>query len=168
MIFEKISSGWNVLRTRSRHEKVVEKYLEQKQIEVYLPKVCKTSERKEAATRLGRPLFPGYVFVKPQPNQIYGLNFIPGSCGMILERNRPGIVYESEIMAIRAVLAADFPLDLHPGLIVGVKVKVMAGPLAGIEGELVRLRDTQRLVINAKILGQAVSVEINHQHLVPL
>jgi transcription antitermination factor NusG len=43
----------------------------------------------------------------------------------------------------------------------GTPVRVVVGPLSGVEGELVRIRNQHRLVLNTTILGQAVSVEIN-------
>jgi transcription antitermination factor NusG len=168
MTLDKRENTWNVLRTRSRQEKVVEKYLEQKQIEVYLPKIVPPNRSKYRQKRTELPLFPGYVFVKPTQEQVLSLNYIPGTCGLVLERNRPGIVYESELSAIRILLGSDIPVDLHPGLIPGMRVKVMVGPLAGIEGELVSLRNQQRLVINAKVLGHSVSVEIHRHQIIPL
>jgi transcription antitermination factor NusG len=150
-------SGWNVLRTRSRQEKVVEKVLTQKLVTAYLPKLPRKSRSKPIET----PIFPGFVFVKPKLEQIYSLNYIPGSCGLLLHRGKPGLVREKELAAIRALVSSSLPFDLHMGLIPGIRVKVVKGPLAGVEGELARAKGSDRLVINAEILGQAVSVEIN-------
>ena len=153
--------GWNVLRTRSRQEKVVEKCLEQKQITVYLPKMVQTRQWKTRRAEVELPLFPGYVFVKPKQEQVYTLNFIPGTCGLVMQRNKPGLVYERELTAIRMLLSTETPVDVHPGLMPGMRVKVMVGPLAGVEGVLISWRNQHRLAINAEILGQAVSVEIS-------
>lgn len=150
-------SDWNVLRTRSRQEKVVEKTLVQKQIFVYLPKLPRMSGGKKIET----PLFPGYIFVKPNVDQLYSMNFIPGTCGMIMHRGQPGIVQERELRSIRQIVESNVPYDLHMGLLPGLLVSVTKGPLAGVQGELVRFKGSQRLVINALILGQAVSVELN-------
>lgn len=161
MTMDKEVTGWNVLRTRSRQENVVEECLMQKQIAVYLPKLPRVRRWKSRNKVVDFPLFPGYIFVKPRPDQFQALNFIPGSCGLLLDRNRPGIVQKREIDSIRILLGSERPMDLHLGLLPGTRVRVMVGPLAGIEGEMVRFSNHHRLVINAHILGQAVSVEVN-------
>src|SRR4051794_31048409 len=98
-MIEESLSNWNVLRTRSRQEKVVERALIQKQVTVYLPKLPRLSGRKTIES----PLFPGYVFVKPNPTQIYAMNFVPGTCGLIMHRGKPGVVRERELGSIRRI-----------------------------------------------------------------
>jgi transcription antitermination factor NusG len=159
---------WNALRTRSRQEKVVEGYLGLRNVEVFLPKTTQLRQWKRRRASVEVPLFSGYVFVKPKPEQLHILNFIPGSCGMVMDRNRPSIIREKEMEAIKIIVGASIPMDLHANLIPGIPVKVLSGPLQGIEGVLVRLRDQNRLVINAEMLGQAVSVEINRNYVVPI
>jgi transcription antitermination factor NusG len=149
--------GWNVLRTRSRHEKFVEQLLVQRQIPVYLPKMLRLSGRKT----IEAPLFPGYVFVKPQAAHMHSMNFIPGTCGLIMEFGKPGKVQEREISSIRKIVNSNLAYDWHSGLMPGVLVRVSKGPLAGVVGELIRFKNDKRLVINAAVLGQSVSVEIN-------
>ena len=153
--------GWNVLRTRSRQENVVVGSLSQKQITAFLPKLPLARRWKGRPKVVEFPLFPGYVFVKPRLDQFLALNYIPGSCGLLMDRNRPGLVRTREMESIRILLGTDLPLDRHPSLLPGTTVRVMVGPLAGVQGELVRLKNQHRLVINAQILGQAVSVEVN-------
>jgi transcription termination/antitermination protein NusG len=152
-----LMSGWNVLRTRSRQEKMVERSLMQKQVPVYLPKLRRMNRKLTVET----PLFPGYVFVKPNAEQLYSMNFIPGSCGLIMHRGRPGTLRERELISIRKIVSTKLPIETHLGLLPGTMVRVTGGPLVGVEGVLLRYKNGQRLVINTSILGQAVSVEIN-------
>jgi transcription antitermination factor NusG len=159
-------TGWFVLRTRSRHEKAIEAELDHKRITVYLPKIIQARQWRDRIKKVELPLFPGYVFVKPDPAQFCALSFIRGSRGLLYANNRPGIVFDSEISAIQTILGADLPLDILPTLTPGVKVRVVAGPLAGVQGELVSRKNTHRLVVNAEIMGQSVSVEINRNQVV--
>ncbi len=155
------SADWNVLRTRSRQENVVERALLQKQIPVFIPRISKARPEVDHSKQTLGPLFPGYAFVKPAPEQFYSLRFIPGSCGLLMGRNGPGVILQKELDSIRILVKTNPPIDKHSELIPGTRVRVMMGPLSGLEGELVRLRNQQRLVLNTKILGQAISVEIN-------
>lgn len=113
------------------------------------------------------PLFPGYVFVKPREEEKYGLLFIPGTCGLLTFRTRPAVVRDREIEAIRVMLADRSPLDLHNGLVPGTRVKVLAGPLSGMEGVLITHRNRYRLAIHVEILNQTVSIEIDREFVVP-
>ena len=73
---------------------------------------------------------------------------------------------DSEIFAIQAILGTCIPVDVLPTLNPGVKVRVVAGPLAGVQGELVLRKNTHRLVINAEIMGHSASIEINRNQIV--
>lgn len=166
MIAERIS-GWNVLRTRSKHEGVVEKRLFQKQILSYVPRFPITRRSPSSKnTSMGVPIFPGYIFVKPNIDQIQLLNYIPGTCGLLLIQMKPGIVPESEINAIHTLLKTGTTPNLHCNLIPGDRVKVLRGQLAGLEGELVRFNNEKRLVLNVKVFGQALSININSMDVV--
>jgi transcription antitermination factor NusG len=154
------TAGWNVLRTRSRQENVVERALLQKNISAFVPRFPKPKQNRAKSGKSSMPLFPGYVFVKPAPTQVYSLKFIPRSCGLLMGRNGPGVIRQQEMESINILLDSSLPIDLH-GLMPGTPVRVVVGPLSGVEGELVRIRNQHRLVLNTTILGQAVSVEIN-------
>ena len=168
MIIEQDGLGWNVLRTRSRHENVVEEFLVKKRIKAYLPKIRQIRQWKDRRKAIESPLFPGYVFVKPRQEEILALSYVPGSCGILMECNRPGVVQAGEIEAIRILLGAEVSMSVHEGIMPGARVRVLVGPLAGVEGELVRVKSQNRLVINSRLLGQAVSVELHANEIAKL
>lgn len=152
-----IGQEWFVLRTRSRHEKAVTRILEQKQVHNYLPLLS----RKARSGNAEIPVFPGYVFVKPSPGRLHEMNFIPGTCGLILQQGKPGVVREQEIHSIRCFLNLRLSVNIHTGLVPGTWVTVLDGPLIGVRGELIRVKGSNRLVVNAHILGRAVSVDLH-------
>ena len=55
---------WLVLKTRSRHENIVETSLRQKRIDAYLPRRNVLRQWKGKRRVVALPLFPGYVFVQ--------------------------------------------------------------------------------------------------------
>lgn len=163
--------GWLVMRTRSRHEAVVRDHLEGQGIQCYLPKAkaARTAMRPGPAVRTAAsdhgPLFPGYVFVKPRSEQFTNLKYIRGSCGLICFNGRPASVGEKEVESIRIMTDSASKLTVDSQFLPGEKVTVISGPLRGIEGELVRVKNVNRLVLNILILGQAVSMEIGASEL---
>ena len=52
-------------------------------------------------------------------------------------------------------------MEPHPFLSDGDTVRVMSGPLAGIEGIVVRKKDVWRLVISVQMLGRSAAAEID-------
>jgi len=56
--------SWYVLRTRSRHEKVVRDQLVQREIETFLPLYERWSRWKDRRKKVAFPLFPGYCFAR--------------------------------------------------------------------------------------------------------
>jgi transcription antitermination factor NusG len=52
-------------------------------------------------------------------------------------------------------------LTPHEYLKTGQKCRVIAGPLLGLQGVVVKTRGAMRLVLQVDMLGQAASVEID-------
>jgi transcription antitermination factor NusG len=155
---------WLVLRTRSHQENVVEMGLQQKRINAYLPKRSALRKWKDRKKIVQMPLFPGYVFVQPSADQFENIRCIRGSCGLIFVGNKPAAVPEKDLEAITILVRSGATLSVNPQLIPGRRVEVIAGPFAGIQGELVRIKSGDRLVINAHLLNSSVSVEVDAEN----
>lgn len=162
------SEPWMVLRTRSRHEQVVETVLRQKEVAAYLPKRVVAANGRGRKRTVEMPLFPGYVFVRPRSDQYEGMRYIRGSCGLVLSSGRPATLPEKELDAVKMLVArgADFTVD--PELVAGARVHIVSGPLMGMQGELVRVKNQQLLVINVEAVGSSVRVEVERDDIAVL
>jgi transcription antitermination factor NusG len=152
---------WLVLRTRSQHEGTVERDLQQRSITSYLPRHSVVRRSKQRRTVLKMPLFPGYIFVRPRVDQFENIRCIRGSCGLVFAGSKPAAMPEKELEAVKLLVGSGAELAVNPRLIPGQKIEVIAGPLMGIHGELIRVKSQQRLVINAHLLSSSVSVEVD-------
>lgn len=152
---------WLVLRTRSRHERAVETDLQQRRIVAYLPRRNVIKRWKDRRTVVEMPLFPGYVFVQPRVDQFEKIRYIRGSCGLVLSGSKPAAMPERDLEAVRILVSSGAALAVNPRLIPGQRVEVLAGPFMGIQGELIRVKSQERLVINAHLLSSSVSVEVD-------
>jgi transcription antitermination factor NusG len=154
---------WMALRTRSHHENIVESFLQQKRIEAYLPKlkVVRKSQGRKRASEM--PLFPGYLFVRPRADQYQGMRYIRGSCGLVLAADRkPATMSEKDVEAVRMLVDSGADLAVDAALVTGQRVKIIAGPMMGVEGDLVRVNNQQlSLVINVDLVGGSVRVEVD-------
>ncbi|TWI44011.1 transcriptional antiterminator RfaH [Pseudoduganella flava] len=157
------SDPWLVLRTRSRHEKVVESSLEQKQITAYLPKT-RVINVKDGRKRVSEmPLFPGYVFVRPRADQYEGIRFIRGSCGLVFADAKPATLPDKDLEAVKLLVDSGATLTVDSDLVVGKRVRITGGPFAGVEGELVSMKNQDLLSINVEMVGSCVRVEVDHE-----
>lgn len=162
---ERQTDPWLVLRTRSQHENLVASCLIQKRIATFLPKHCVVRRRKDRKVVTEMPLFPGYVFVQPHAEQYENMRYIPGSCGLVFAGNKPAAMPEKDLAAMRILVSSGTALSAEKKLIPGKRVEVISGPLMGIQGELIRIKNLQRLVINAELLSSSVSVEVSLENI---
>lgn len=167
-LVESHTDPWLVLRTRSHHENIVERSLLQKQINTYLPRQRVTRRWKDRRMVLEMPLFPGYVFVQPSLDQFEKIRGIRGSCGFVVQGSKPAPMPQKDLEAVRILVHSGVKLVVDPKLIPGRRVEVIAGPFMGIQGELIRVKSQDRLVINAHLVSSCVSVEVDADKIVVL
>jgi transcription antitermination factor NusG len=73
----------------------------------------------------------------------------------------PSPISPVEIEAIHRTLGSNVPCDRCDALTPGTLVKVVQGPLAGIEGRLARIKNNLRLIVTISVFSQAISAELN-------
>ena len=159
---------WWALYTRHQHEKAVAEVLAAKGFEVFLPLYSSMRRWKDRKKVLSLPLFPCYVFVKGGINRRLQVVTTPGVHMILYHGEHVAIIPEVEIQAIRKIIEGDFPVEPHPFLKCGERVRVMRGSLEGVEGVLVRKKNQFRLVLSVEMLAQSVSVEIDASEVEPV
>ena len=156
---------WHVLWTRSHCEQLVHDQLAGKQFELFLPKFEAWAKRAGSRHLSGTPLFPGYLFLRHaldkesylEVRRARGLVTILGDSW-----DRPAVLPDSEIEAIRRMVGARVPAVAHPYLREGRRVRITRGSLAGLEGILVQLKMNQGLlVLSVDLLRRSVAVEVD-------
>ena len=153
-------STWYALYTRHQHEKMVDQVLTNKGFDTFLPLYATTHFWKDRTKALTLPLFPCYVFLKGGIERRLQILTTPGVYGLVSSAGQPAAIADMEIEAIRRVVESGARVEAHPYLKCGNRVRVKSGPLAGIEGILVRKKNVSRLVLSVEILGTAAAIEI--------
>jgi len=142
--------------------------LKQKGIESYLPlrkELRRWSDRKKWVEE---PLFRCYVFVRiPLQDYISALQTY-GVVRMVSFNGRPAPIPDEQIDAVRRVLEEIKTVEPISYLVIGQKVEVIKGPLAGIRGVLIQKRNQNRLVIAIESIRQGISIEINADEVKPV
>ena len=151
---------WYAAYTRARHEKLVARQLQERQIACFLPLYSSVRRWKDRRKMLELPLFPGYVFVHIHPEDRLQVLGIPGVARFVSINGRPAEVPESDIESLQRGVANGVHAEPHPYLKVGQRVHVKRGPLAGSEGILVRKKDKLRVVLSIHLIMRSVAAEV--------
>jgi transcription antitermination factor NusG len=77
-------------------------------------------------------------------------------------------VEDSEITALRRVDSADLLVQPWPYLQVGQRVAIQDGVLAGLEGILLDVKKSWRLVVSVDLLQRSVAVEVDRTWVRPV
>jgi transcription antitermination factor NusG len=153
-------SSWYAIYTRHQHEKMVAQILTSKGFEAFLPLYAATHDWKDRSKTVSLPLFPCYVFLKGGLERRLQIITTPGIYGLVSSGGQPAAIPDFEVEAIRRAVESGARIETHPYLKCGNWVRVKCGPLAGIEGILVRKKNVSRLVLSVEILGTAAAMEV--------
>lgn len=153
------SGLWWVAHTKSRNEKALAQDLICKDINYFLPMNWKVHLRKGRTIRSLLPLFSGYLFFCGEEKQRIELLRTNRVANLIEVKDQKRLL--EELLQIERALRAGVPLARHKYLKAGQRCRVIAGPLADLEGIVVKTKTVTRLVLQIDMLGQATSVEID-------
>src|SRR5438445_1345345 len=158
-------SRWYAAYTRSNHEKRVSEQLGLSRVEHFLPLYTSMRRWKDRRIRLDMPLFPGYVFVRMALRDRLRVLQVPGVARLVGFNGTPVALPPDEIEALRASLVEGVKAQPHPYLVVGQRVSLRSGPLAGLSGILVRRKSGARLVVSVDLIQRSVALEIDEADL---
>src|ERR1700752_3872233 len=135
---------WSALHTRYQHERKVEAILNAKGFDTFLPSYHTVRQWKDRKRTISEPLFPGYLFIAGVNDQRLQVTSTPGVCAIVCVAGTPATIPADEIEAIRKCVSDPGRVEPHPYLKGGDIVRVQSGPLFGVEGILVRKKDSCR------------------------
>jgi transcription antitermination factor NusG len=152
---------WFAVYTRHQHERKVASRLAEQQVETFLPTYVELHRWKDRRKEVSMPLFPGYVFFRGSLERRVQILSVPGVHFIVSAGHLPSAIPDYEVDALRRAVNHGLPLEPFPFLNAGDRVRVVHGPLSGVEGLLVRKKDALRLVLSVEILGRSAAVEID-------
>jgi transcription antitermination factor NusG len=155
-------ASWYAVSTRSRHEKVVERQLQARRVDTFLPVISQIHRWSDRRKMVESPLFAGYIFVRivPSSHERVGVLQTHGVVDFVGTQGRGIAIPEEQIAAVRALVAGDIPFTKHAFLKVGQRVRVRGGSLDGVEGILVAHNGTRNLVISVEPIQRSLSIRI--------
>ena len=158
---------WWAMYTMARREKELMRRLRALEIAFYSPLVHKRTRSPGGRVRGSYvPLFASYVFVfgcEDERQKALTTNCI-SRCLSVPD----GAQLVHDLRQVHHLIELDAPLTVEARIEPGRRVRVRAGPMAGLEGTVVKRRGRDWLVVAVEFLGQGASVLLEDFQVEPL
>lgn len=152
---------WYAVYTSANHEKRVAEQLCSRGVQSFLPLYESVRRWKDRRVKLQMPLFPGYVFVRIALRDRLRVQQIPGVARLVGFNGAPCALRQEEIDGIQSCLSQGCRIEPHPYLTIGSRVRIVRGPLQGMEGILIRKKNLYRVVLTLNLIERSVAVEVS-------
>jgi transcription antitermination factor NusG len=151
---------WYTVYTRTRHEKSVAEHCAQRGVTAFLPLYQVQRRWKQRLAHVLLPLFPSYLFVHIALQDRFRILGLPGIVSLVSFNNVPAAVPESQIESLKqAVILGRAEPYLY--LYSGKRVRVTAGPLVGLEGIIVEVKNRVQVIVSFEWMARSVAVSLD-------
>ena len=158
---------WIAAYTKPRHEKAVQKKLEDNEFEVYLPMVRKRQQWSDRKKWVDFPLFKSYVFICTHKENHMKILQTPSLINIVKFGKKIAYIEDKTINSIKQIIEGGFIPETTNYFINGDPVKIKHGPLKGLTGEVVRIDKNNRLLIRIDAIKLSISIKIEKKLLEP-
>jgi transcriptional antiterminator RfaH len=132
----------------------------------YLPVRSETKIYQRRKVTVQKPVFPGYVFAAFSEEERTLVLKSSSLARIIPVEDQERFI--REIDQIRKALEVDATLGGTAAFTRGKPVRITAGPFRGIEGIVESERGAARVVLNVRMIGRGIAVEVETDMLEPL
>lgn len=149
---------WFVCHTKPRCEKKFAGLATREHFAHYLPLVQSVRSYGGRKKRFTKPLFPGYVFTRIEPakkTRVYQQDLLVRA--MLIENEA---VFLRQIEDVKVICASGLEASVHPLMKKGTHVRVIGGPLHGLEGYVDDPLNPQGIVVSVDVLQKGLLVRL--------
>ena len=157
---------WFVAHTRPRREKKLVEYCTRQTIAVTLPCYDSVHKYRGKTVVFRKPLFPGYVFLKLQVEQSDSVRQNEHVANLLEVFDQE--TFQRQLEDIILALESDLGVRLAPSIGEGMKVRIKAGPLQGIEGLVEQRYGMSTVLLRLDFINQAAAVKLDADLLEPI
>jgi transcriptional antiterminator RfaH len=150
--------SWFVAHTRPRREKKLVEYCERQGLAATLP--CNDSAHKYRGKTVvfRKPLFPGYVFLQLDPQQTPSVQQNEHIANLLTVFDQE--TFRRQLEDILLALKTSTGVQLAPSIGAGMRVRIKAGPLQGIEGWVEQRYGMSTVLLRLDFINQAAAVKL--------
>lgn len=159
---QKNDRRWRVFYTASRSEKKCEERLQQRYIDVFLPKYEVVRQWKDRKKKVLEPLFRNYIFAQVNEKERLQVLETPGIVRCVFFNGKSAEIANEEIEKLKITQNDSKRLSLlgHWVPPIGERVEVVEGPLKGLRGEVIEQRGQVYVLVRIDAIRQAVKINV--------
>ena len=155
---------WYAVCCKPRQEAVAEENLLRQGFHVYLPRIRIRQRRRGHWIDAVEVLFPRYIFIRIDPlrRSTAAVRSTRGVVGLVRFGGQPAVVPDAVMDALsqREDAASGLHQDNRPLFCAGEAIKLVDGPLAGMEGVFTQQDGDKRVIVLLELLGKANKVSV--------
>jgi transcription antitermination factor NusG len=157
---------WFVAHTRPRREKKLVEHCQRQHIATTLPCYSSAHKYRGKTVVFQKPLFPGYVFLRLELEQKDSVRQNDHVANLLEVFDQQ--TFEQQLHDILMALEAKVGVRLAPAIGEGMRVRIKAGPLQGIEGWVEHRYGMTTVLLRLDFINQAAAVKIDADSLEPI
>ena len=159
---------WYAVRVRARFERIATTHLGERGFEAFLPSYRTRRRWSDRIKTAQLPLFPGYLFCRTDLRSRLPIMTIPGFLDFVGFGTGPAPIQDCELDSIRMVTEQAPTYQPWPFSQLGQRVQVINGPLRGLHGIMVEMRNERHILVSVTLLQRSVLVDIDVADIRPL
>jgi transcriptional antiterminator RfaH len=149
---------WFVCHTKPRCEKKFSALLATEKFTHYLPLVPSIRRYHDRTKKFTKPLFAGYVFAEIPPtekNRVYQQDLLVRAIWVDDQA-----LFLHQLENVKTIVASGVEATLQPLLKRGTRVKIISGPLWGVEGFVEDPKNPRGVLVAMDVLQQGLLVPV--------
>jgi len=152
-------SLWYVAHVRPRREKKLVEACERQGFASTLPCYDSPHKYRGKTVVFRKPLFPGYVFLELKPNQREAVRQNEHVANVLDVFDQE--TFRRQLSDILLALETQEGVRLAPSIGEGMRVRIRAGPLQGIEGWVEHRYGMTTVLLRLDFISQAAAVKLD-------
>lgn len=156
---------WFVAHTKPRREKKLVEYCLRQGFAATLPCYNSAHKYRGKTVVFRKPLFPSYVFLQLEPEQKGAVTQSDHVANLLEVFDQE--TFREQLEGILLALDTDLEVRLAPAIGEGMRVRIKAGPLQGLEGWVEKRYGLTTVMLRLDFINQAAAVKVDADLLTP-
>lgn len=158
---------WYVFYTKPRFEKKIHQKLIAQGLECYLPLIKVWRQWSDRKKLIEEPLFKSYIFARVNEKGRLLVLQTNGIVNCVSFNGKIAIVPDEQIEYIKKIVEhKQDSIKVADTLYKGTKVKVISGPLKGMEGYVEYVCEDKWVVFNIDVVNHSIRVKLGKDEIV--
>lgn len=157
---------WRAAHTRPRCEKKVADHCAREGLEVCLPLYRSIKKYRGKTVEFRKPLFPGYVFFRADKLQADRVGQHDQVAQILVPTD--DAEFAAQLEDILRALATEREIRLAPQIVDGIRVRILRGPLRGMEGFVEQRKGQLEVCLRMDFIGQCAAIRVTADELEPV